>query len=238
MQCDWAVITAGKAGAAAADKRDMLSVSGVPHRSTPYPLRGALPFSGGLLYGLVQGWHMHDCLDVAAASGALRCERAHNEPHADAHGASSVHAIPDAKQHLRHKKEARTRNNIADAWFEAGKAATLPCNPRKRRRSNYKHGSEDPDLVHRRHRRRRGPKAQSASPWDGAEYEIDLNAKHSEELRSALGKYVTHARKIGGAARRGTVRGGRQASTVDTVAARKWAREKRYRHQGPWPGSR
>ncbi len=34
---------------------------------------------------------------------------------------------------------------------------------------------------------------------DGTEYEIDLNAKHSEELRSALGKYVTHARKMGGA---------------------------------------
>ena len=38
---------------------------------------------------------------------------------------------------------------------------------------------------------------------DGAEDEIDLNAEHSEELRSALGKYVTHARKVGGAARRG-----------------------------------
>jgi hypothetical protein len=60
---------------------------------------------------------------------------------------------------------------------------------------------------------------------DGTEYEIDLNAKHSEELRSALGKYVTHARKIGGPARKGTARGGRRASTVDTVAARAWARE-------------
>jgi hypothetical protein len=36
---------------------------------------------------------------------------------------------------------------------------------------------------------------------DGTEYEIDLNAKHSEELRSALGKYATHARKVGGTAR-------------------------------------
>jgi hypothetical protein len=35
---------------------------------------------------------------------------------------------------------------------------------------------------------------------DGTEYEIDLNAEHSEELRSALGKYVTHARKVGGGA--------------------------------------
>jgi hypothetical protein len=60
---------------------------------------------------------------------------------------------------------------------------------------------------------------------DGTEYEIDLNAKHSEELRSALGKYVTHARKTGGAARRSAARGGRRASTVDTVAVRAWARE-------------
>lgn len=60
---------------------------------------------------------------------------------------------------------------------------------------------------------------------DGAEYEIDLNAKHSQELRSALDKYVTHARKAGGAARRGTARGGRRASTADTVAVRAWARE-------------
>lgn len=60
---------------------------------------------------------------------------------------------------------------------------------------------------------------------DGTEYEIDLNARHSEELRSALGHYVTHARKVGGAARKGTARGGRKTSNVDTVAVRTWARE-------------
>ena len=60
---------------------------------------------------------------------------------------------------------------------------------------------------------------------DGSEYEIDLNAKHSEELRNALANYVTHARKVGGAARRGTARGGRRFSAVDTVAVRAWARE-------------
>jgi hypothetical protein len=65
---------------------------------------------------------------------------------------------------------------------------------------------------------------------DGTEYEIDLNAKHSEDLRSALGKYVTHARKVGGSARRAatTTRGGRRPSTVDTVAVRAWARENGY----------
>lgn len=59
---------------------------------------------------------------------------------------------------------------------------------------------------------------------DGTEYEIDLNARHSEELRSALGQYVTHARKVG-AARKGAGRSGRRTSTVDTVAVRAWARE-------------
>ena len=49
---------------------------------------------------------------------------------------------------------------------------------------------------------------------DGTEYEIDLNAKHSEELRSALGKYVTHARKVGG----GTRRGGRVAGRASRGA--------------------
>jgi hypothetical protein len=67
---------------------------------------------------------------------------------------------------------------------------------------------------------------------DGTEYEIDLNSKHSEELRSALGKYVSHARKIGGAARRaGRVAGraGRSAgSTLNTTEIRSWARENGY----------
>ncbi len=67
---------------------------------------------------------------------------------------------------------------------------------------------------------------------DGTEYEIDLNAEHSEELRSALGKYVTHARKVGGAARRGgraTVRPVRGASSaLNTTEIRSWARENGY----------
>jgi hypothetical protein len=59
---------------------------------------------------------------------------------------------------------------------------------------------------------------------DGTEYEIDLNAQHTEELRSALGQYVTHARKVAGA-RKGTARSSRRASSADTVAVRAWARE-------------
>ena len=60
---------------------------------------------------------------------------------------------------------------------------------------------------------------------DGTEYEIDLSGKHSDELHTALRKYVDHARKVGGAARRPGARGGRRASTVDTAAVRAWARE-------------
>lgn len=63
---------------------------------------------------------------------------------------------------------------------------------------------------------------------DGSEYEIDLSAKHSEELRAALSTYVAHARKIGGAARRTAARGGRKSSTIDNVAVRSWARENGY----------
>jgi hypothetical protein len=67
---------------------------------------------------------------------------------------------------------------------------------------------------------------------DGAEYEIDLSAKHSEELRSALGKYVSHARKIGGAVRRpGRVagKGGKGgAGALNTTEIRNWARENGY----------
>jgi hypothetical protein len=62
---------------------------------------------------------------------------------------------------------------------------------------------------------------------DGAEYEIDLSAKHNEELRAILGTYVTHARKLSGTARRAT-RTSRKPSTVDTVAVRAWARENGY----------
>ena len=68
---------------------------------------------------------------------------------------------------------------------------------------------------------------------DGTDYEIDLNAKHSEELRSALGKYVSHARKVGGTARRTSGRAaGRMSrggsSALNTTEIRNWARENGY----------
>jgi hypothetical protein len=63
---------------------------------------------------------------------------------------------------------------------------------------------------------------------DGTDYEIDLSGKHSDELRGALRKYIDHARKVGGTARRQGARGGRRASAVDTAAVRVWARENGY----------
>jgi hypothetical protein len=64
---------------------------------------------------------------------------------------------------------------------------------------------------------------------DGTDYEIDLNSKHTEELRSALGKYVTHARKVGSTSRRGGRGAGRGTrgggSALNTTEVRNWARE-------------
>ena len=60
---------------------------------------------------------------------------------------------------------------------------------------------------------------------DGTQYEIDLNAKHTQELRDALARYVTAARRIGGGARR-PARGGRRApaSELSTTEIREWAK--------------
>lgn len=67
---------------------------------------------------------------------------------------------------------------------------------------------------------------------DGAEYEIDLSAEHTEELRSALGKYVTHARKVTGTARRSGRAVGRTGrgtnAGLHTTEIRDWARRNGY----------
>ena len=60
---------------------------------------------------------------------------------------------------------------------------------------------------------------------DGAEYEIDLNEGHSKELRESLAKYVGHARKVGGAARRAPRGAARRAASLDITAVRAWAKE-------------
>jgi len=62
---------------------------------------------------------------------------------------------------------------------------------------------------------------------DGAEYEIDLSARHGDELRDALKDYIAHAGKAGGSARRGT-RSASKPRATDSVAVRAWARGNGY----------
>jgi hypothetical protein len=59
---------------------------------------------------------------------------------------------------------------------------------------------------------------------DGAEYEIDLSAAHSQELRKELERYLAHARRTGGTAKSAS-RGQRGAAAVDTAKVREWAKE-------------
>jgi Lsr2 len=58
---------------------------------------------------------------------------------------------------------------------------------------------------------------------DGADYEIDLNAKHAAALRRTLAKYIEGARRS--SARR-PARSGRRASAsgVNTTEVREWAK--------------
>ena len=58
---------------------------------------------------------------------------------------------------------------------------------------------------------------------DGTEYEIDLSAAHSDELRKALGQYLAHARRTSGTAR-SAARTRRGGATVDTAKVREWAK--------------
>src|ERR1700721_2725994 len=58
---------------------------------------------------------------------------------------------------------------------------------------------------------------------DGTEYEIDLSAAHSEELRKALEQYLAHARRTGGTAT-GAGRGRRGRGAIDTAKVREWAK--------------
>jgi hypothetical protein len=60
---------------------------------------------------------------------------------------------------------------------------------------------------------------------DGTEYEIDLSAAHSDELRKELQQDLAHARRTGGTAR-SAARGLRGAAAVDTAKVREWAKER------------
>ncbi len=61
---------------------------------------------------------------------------------------------------------------------------------------------------------------------DGTEYEIDLNAEHAQQLRDALARYVSAARRVGRAGQ--PARSGRRAPAngLDTTEVREWPRPK------------
>jgi hypothetical protein len=63
---------------------------------------------------------------------------------------------------------------------------------------------------------------------DGTDYEIDLNAKHTEELRNSLASYVSHARKVGGTSRRTSRTRRSNAGAIDTAKVREWAKAEGY----------
>jgi sugar/nucleoside kinase (ribokinase family) len=75
----WVVITGGASGVLAVGQDEQLVSSAfrVPVRHTH--CAGAA-FSGGLIYSRLSGWPMSASLELACASGALRCQRGHNEP--------------------------------------------------------------------------------------------------------------------------------------------------------------
>jgi len=61
---------------------------------------------------------------------------------------------------------------------------------------------------------------------DGVSYEIDLSSSNASELRSAVERYVAHARKTSsGRATRTKVSGGRNQ---DSAQIRQWARDNGY----------
>jgi len=75
----WAVVTAGASGVVAVSQAQSLAVTAFQASVRHTHCAGAA-FSGGLLYGLLDGWPMSESLALGCASGALRCERPHHEP--------------------------------------------------------------------------------------------------------------------------------------------------------------
>lgn len=60
---------------------------------------------------------------------------------------------------------------------------------------------------------------------DGTEYEIDLSARHAQELRDALARYVAAARRAGGGARQPARRGPRgSVNGLNATEVREWAK--------------
>jgi sugar/nucleoside kinase (ribokinase family) len=95
MKSEWAIITAGAAGAAAADKWGEVRIPAFRANVRHTHCAGAA-FSGGLIYGLLHNWPMQDCLNLAAASGALRCEREQSDPLPTL---TELHSFIQSRQH-------------------------------------------------------------------------------------------------------------------------------------------
>jgi sugar/nucleoside kinase (ribokinase family) len=94
----WVVITAGTAGALALSEREQLD-SPAFRVSVRHTHCAGAAFSGGLIYGLLHDWPMDECLSLASASGALRCERAHHEPMPTL---AELHAVIGLRERLAH----------------------------------------------------------------------------------------------------------------------------------------
>jgi hypothetical protein len=60
---------------------------------------------------------------------------------------------------------------------------------------------------------------------DDTEYEIDLNAKHAQELRKALARYADTGRRVSASIRRPSRRGrNAQPDALNTTEVREWAK--------------
>ena len=60
---------------------------------------------------------------------------------------------------------------------------------------------------------------------DGTEYEIDLNAKHAQQLRDALARYVAASRRVSASTSRPAPSGRKaQPNTLNTIEVREWAK--------------
>jgi sugar/nucleoside kinase (ribokinase family) len=92
----WVVITAGATGAFARSEREQFASPAFRVAVRHTHCAGAA-FSGGLIYGLLHDWSMDDCLTLACASGALRCESAHHEPMPTL---AELHAVIGSRERL------------------------------------------------------------------------------------------------------------------------------------------
>src|SRR5271169_980659 len=85
--------------------------------------------------------------------------------------------------------------------------------------------SDLPCTVHRSSAASTGVFLRDFGLMYGTDYEIDLNAEHSQQLRDALARYTAVAHRLSGSARR-PARSERKATTgtLNTTEIREWAK--------------